>query len=50
MLPVAVNVPAVGSYNSAVFQTGLCSQLGGVAPHPPATSTFPVFNRVAVCE
>jgi hypothetical protein len=37
MLPVAVNVPAPGSYNSAVASSP-----------PPAMSTFPLGNNVAV--
>jgi hypothetical protein len=42
MLPVAVNVPALGSYASALAE----------APRPlwtpPATRTFPPGNKVAV--
>src|SRR5208283_4328262 len=38
MLPVAVNVPAVGSYSSALV----------LPPSPPAMSTFPLGSNVAV--
>src|SRR5436190_4650371 len=39
MLPVAVHVPVIGSYNSAVAVPW---------PPPPAASTFPFRRRVAV--
>jgi hypothetical protein len=39
MLPVAVNVPAFGSYSSALTN-----------PSPPAMSTNPLGKSVAVCD
>ncbi len=43
MLPVRVNVPVVGSYNSLVA-IGMPLPL----PLPPATSTLPLLSNVAV--
>ena len=42
MLPVAVNVPAAGSYSSALARTR------PLPSSPPAMSTFPLPNNVAV--
>jgi hypothetical protein len=42
MLPVAVHIPVAGSYSSALLK------FPSVAFHPPATSTFPEDNSVAV--
>ncbi len=39
MLPVALNVPVVGSYRSAV-----------AVSFPPATSAFPLWSNVAVAD
>ena len=43
MLPVAVNVPAAGSYSSAL------ASIAAAVARPPAMSTFPLGNNVAVC-
>jgi hypothetical protein len=43
MLPVAVNVPATGSNSSALARARLSLS-------PPAISTFPLGNKVAVCR
>jgi hypothetical protein len=43
MLPVAVNVPAAGSYSSALARAD-------VSRHPPTMSTLPLGKSVAVCE
>ena len=40
-LPVGVQVPLGGSYNSALAR-------GAVTPNPPATSTIPLGSKVAV--
>ena len=44
MLPLAANVPALGSKRSTL---GRASPLPSV---PPAISTFPLGNKVAVCN
>ena len=41
-LPVAVNVPVAGSYNSALARYPVAP------PSPSVTSTFPLGNNVAV--
>ncbi len=50
MLPVAANVPVAGSYNRPRHATGIAprSQRIPPKPPPPATSTFPFGNNVAV--
>ena len=47
MLPVAVNVPAPGSYNSAGAN---CCPQGSVTTTPPAISTIPSGSNVAECS
>src|SRR5919202_3273900 len=46
MLPVAVHVPVLGSYSSALERV----QVGSQGPKPPATKTFPLGSSVAVCS
>jgi len=40
---VAIQVPLAGSYNSALARMPI------LGPNPPATSTIPLGNKVAVC-
>jgi hypothetical protein len=44
-LPVAANVPTVGSYNSALARS---VKVPPLTPFPPTTSTCPLPNNVAV--
>ena len=46
MPPVAVNVPALGSYSSALARA--LTKEPSLLSNPPAVSTFPLGNKVAV--
>ena len=48
MFPVGLNVPVVGSYNSAVASPPRYGSPLGALAVPPAIRTLPFFSRVAV--